>query len=120
MNIKTMFIKSGVAVLMLLFVTKISFAQQQKTIPQLETVVYKLQKSDYAANGNALQTSLQQVNGVAVTKFCDKYNKIFMILQVNRTLQPNDNNIVSALNTVSVGYKKVESNNIQNILTFCN
>jgi hypothetical protein len=112
--------KPGVAVLMLLFVTKISFAQQQKTIPQIETVVYKLQKSDYAVNGNALQTSLQQINGVTITKFCDKYNKIFLILQVNRIMQPNDSNIVSAITTVSIGYKKVESNNIQNILTFCN
>lgn len=120
MNIKARFIKSSTAFLVLLFAAKISFAQMQATTPKVETVIYKLQKSDYAVNGNALQTSLQQINGITITKFCDKYNKIFLILQVNRIMQPNDNNIVSAITTVSIGYKKVESNNIQNILTFCN
>jgi hypothetical protein len=120
MNIKSILIKSATAALLLLFITKTSFAQQQKTNPQIETVVYKLQKSDYTTNGTTLQQSISQMNGIAVTKFCDKYNKIFMILQVNRFIQPNDNNITGAINTSGIGYKKVEPGNIQNILNFCN
>lgn len=120
MNIKSAFIKSSAAALFFLFLVKISFAQQQKTIPQTETVVYKLQKSDYSTNGSLLQQSLSQVNGITITKFCDKYNKIFMILQVNRTVQPNDINITNVITTVNIGYKKVESNSIQNVLNFCN
>jgi|GEM_PF-3691271 len=120
MNIKSILIKSGTAALLLLFVTKISFAQQQKTNPQIETVVYKLQKSDYTTNGTALQQSISQMNGITITKFCDKSNKIFMILQVNRSIQPNDNSITNAINTSAIGYKKVEAGNIQTILNFCN
>lgn len=120
MNIKAMLIRSGAAFIVLLVITKISFAQPQTTTPKVETVIYKLQKSDYTTNGNALRTSLLQINGVTINKFCDKYNKIFLILQVNRTIQPDDNNIINAISTVSIGYKKVESSNIQNILNFCN
>jgi hypothetical protein len=120
MNIKAMLIKSSAVLLVLVFAAKISFAQAQTITPKVETVIYKLQKSDYAINGNALRTSLLQINGITINKFCDKYNKIFLILQVNRIIQPNDNNIVSAITTVSIGYKKIESSNIQNILTFCN
>jgi hypothetical protein len=120
MNIKIIFIKLSVAALMLLFVTQLSFAQQQTTTSNVETVIFKLQKSDYMNNDITLQKSLSQIKGVSFNKFCNAYNKTFVILQVNRTLQPNDDNITNAISAVNIGYKKIESSNVQNILTSCN
>jgi hypothetical protein len=105
---------------MLFTFTKTSFAQQITGEQKTETVVYKLQKTDYQINGVALQNSLGKLNGVTVTMFCDQPNKVFLIMQVNRSIQPNDDNIIVALNTSNVGFKKLEDSLIQNTINFCN
>jgi len=119
MKIKAMLIKSCVAMLMLLAVSKISFGQQVASSQKTQTVIYKLQKSDYEANGNGLQKSLLKINGITIDKFCDLNGKVFLILQVNRILQPDDNNITNAISTHQIGYKKVDGSN-EVILNSCN
>lgn len=117
MKIKNNIIKTGAAFLFVLLMANVCFAQQaQKT----ETVIYKLVKNQYEGNEKALHQSLSQLNGIIVNKFCDVSSKIFVILQVDRTLQPNDNNIISTMSALNIGYKPIESSENQDVLSFCN
>ncbi len=120
MNARIKFTGFSTAILVLLLAANTTFAQQAVPAQKTETVIYKLQKSDYNNNGKALQQSLAQLSGVTITKFCDKYEKIFLVIQVDRSLQSTDANIVVAINTSQIGYKKIDAPNIQNILNFCN
>ena len=117
MKIKATLLRSSAVILMLLLISRISFAQA--STQNVETVIYKLTKIDYEKNQKGIKESLTQINGVTVSKFCNLYNKVFLILVVNRTVQPNDNNIINSFSSFSIGYKKIEGN-IQDIVTACN
>lgn len=119
MNIKTRLIQSSIAILISLVAPKIGFAQQPTSSQKTETVIFKLQKSDCVNKETSLEKSLIKINGIAINKFCDFNNKIFLILEVNRTLQPDDNNIINVITTHQIGYKKVDSSN-EVILNSCN
>jgi hypothetical protein len=120
MNTRIKFTGFSVAILILLLAANTAFAQQAIPAQKTETVIFKLQKKDYTDHSKTLQQSLNQITGVTVNKFCDKYEKIFLILQVDRNLQPTDDNIVVAINTSEIGFKKVDKPNIQDIVNFCN
>lgn len=119
MKTKANCLKSSFTALSLLLVTCACIAQQQTPAGKAEVVIYKFAKSDYENNGKAIQQSISLVNGVTVNEFCDAYNKIFMILQVDRTIQPNDDNIVISMNIAKIGYKKIKSSQTQDIINTC-
>lgn len=120
MNTRIKLTGFSAAILILLLAANTAFAQQVLPAQKTETVVFKLQKKDYIDHAKALEQSLKQIAGVTINKFCDKYEKIFLIVQVDRNQQPTDDNIVVAINTSEIGFKKVDKPNIQDIVNFCN
>lgn len=95
------------------------FAQQ--AVARQELVIYKLIEGEYALKAKDLQTSFANVSGIELVKACSLYNKVFLMLNVDRNIHPDDTPIINKLVALSLSYKPInDASGKQQLLDSCN
>ncbi|MFI5217992.1 MAG: hypothetical protein ACHQNT_00795 [Bacteroidia bacterium] len=103
----------------LLSISASAFAQSSAA--KLEPVLFKINVGEYNDHKTALISALMAINGVTVVKHCEsELNRAYLILRVNRSLQPDDNNILAAINSSGIiSYKPIDVAQFQYVNQSC-
>lgn len=93
----------------------------QSSAAKLEPVLFKIAVQQYNDHKTALISALTAINGVTVVKHCaSELNRAYLVLKVNRALQPDDSNILAAINSSGIdSYKPLDAAQLQYVNQFC-